>query len=118
MAIRASSTIGPMASITITQTIVAAVFTLPDQPAAITRPLSLAIIRRPLTANSRSSTTSSAQAGILPCSTNHSIAAVTKILSARGSANLPKSVTRLYFRAIFPSSRSVRLAMIKMARAA
>ena len=37
-------------------TMVLAVFTLPDQPAAITRPLSLAIIRRPLTANSRTRT--------------------------------------------------------------
>jgi len=51
-------------------TMVLAVFTLPDQPAAITRPLSLAIIRRPLTANSRTRTISSAQAGIWPISTN------------------------------------------------
>ena len=98
-------------------TMVLAVFTLPDQPAAITRPLSLAIIRRPLTANSRTRTISSAQAGIWPISTNQSSAAVTSILSARGSANLPKSVTKLYFLAIFPSSRSVKLATMKMATA-
>ena len=77
------------------------------------RPLSLAIIRRPLTANSRTRTISSAQAGIWPISTNQSSAAVTSILSARGSANLPKSVTKLYFLAIFPSSRSVKLATMK-----
>ena len=99
------------------QTMVLAVFTLPDQPAAMTLPLSLAIIRRPLTANSRTMTMSRAQAGIWPISTNQSMAAVTSILSARGSANLPKSVTRLYFRAIFPSSMSVKLAAMKMARA-
>ena len=39
----------------------------------------------------------------------------TSSLSARGSINFPKSVTRLYFLAIFPSSMSVRLAMIKIA---
>ena len=42
-----------MASITTMQTIVDAVFTFPDHPAAITRPLSEAIILRPLTANSQ-----------------------------------------------------------------
>ena len=111
-------TIGGMGrNISTTHTIVAAVLTLPDHPAAMTRPLSLAIIRRPLTANSRQMTMSSIQAGICPISTNHSMAAVTSILSARGSANLPKSVTRLYFRAILPSSMSVRLAMMKMASA-
>ncbi|CAN3972926.1 translation initiation factor IF-3, partial [Dysosmobacter welbionis] len=72
-------------NISTTHTIVAAVLTLPDHPAAMTRPLSLAIIRRPLTANSRQMTMSSIQAGICPISTNHSMAAVTSILSARGS---------------------------------
>ena len=57
-------------------TMVLAVFTLPDQPAAITRPLSLAIIRRPLTANSRTRTISSAQAGIWPISTNQSLSLI------------------------------------------
>ena len=82
------------------QTIVEAVFTLPDHPAAMTRPWSLATIRSPLTANSRTMTMRSAQAGICPCSTNQSMAAVTSILSAKGSANLPKSVMRFRFRAI------------------
>ena len=104
-------------NISTTQTMVEAVFTLPDQPAAMTRPLSLATIRRPLTANSRSSTTSRAQPAICPISTNQTMAAVTSILSARGSMNLPKSVMRFRFRAIFPSNMSVRLATMKMPRA-
>ena len=49
----------------------------------------------PLTANSRMTTMSTAQAGIWPISTNHSMAATTRHLSARGSMNLPKSVTWL-----------------------
>ena len=57
------------------------------------------------------------QAGIRPSSTSAIMAALTSSLSARGSMNLPKLVTRLYFLAIFPSIRSVRLAMIKIARA-
>ena len=40
----------------------------------------------------------------------------TRSLSARGSMNFPKFVTRLYFLAIFPSSRSVRLATTKSMR--
>ena len=76
-------------------TMVEAVLTLPDQPAAMTRPLSAATIRNPDTPNSRMMTTSRAQAGIWPISTNHSMAAVTRHLSARGSMNLPKSVVWL-----------------------
>ena len=38
----------------------------------------------------------------------------TKSLSANGSINFPKFVTRLYFLAIFPSSISVKLATIKI----
>ena len=49
--------------------------------------------------------------------TRQIIAEQTKSLSASGSMNFPKLVTRLYFLAIFPSSMSVRLAMIKMATA-
>ena len=73
-------------------TMVLAVLTLPDQPAAMTRPLSTATRRRPVTANSRATTMSTAQAGIMPLSTNHSMADTTSSLSARGSINLPKSV--------------------------
>ena len=38
-------------------------------------------------------------------------------LSASGSINFPKFVTRLYFLAILPSNKSVRLATMKIANA-
>ena len=38
----------------------------------------------------------------------------TSSLSARGSINLPKSVTKLYFLAIFPSKKSVIDAIINI----
>ena len=84
-----------MSSIRQMHTMVEAVLTLPDQAAAITRPRSTAMSRRAVTANSRTMTTSSTQAGKRPASTNQSRAAMTSTLSARGSINLPKSVTWL-----------------------
>ena len=74
-------------------TMVLAVLTLPDQPAAMTRPFSTAMSRIPDTANSRSSTTASTQPTMSPVSTNQHSAAITRHLSASGSANLPKSDT-------------------------
>ena len=71
-------------------TMVEAVLILPDQAAAMTRPSSTATIRNPLTANSRSSTTARIQAARLPSATKMHSAAITRHLSARGSANLPK----------------------------
>ena len=41
-------------------------------------------------------------------------APITRILSAIGSKNLPKSVTRLYFLAIYPSKKSVNAATKKI----
>ena len=87
-----SATGGMGSSMRTMHTMVEAVLTFPDQPAAMTRPLSAATIRRPDTPNSRTMTMSRAQAGIRPTSTNHSMAAVTRHLSAKGSMNLPKSV--------------------------
>src|SRR5699024_6988215 len=72
---------------------VANVLILPDMAAAMTRPFSTAMSRRPVTANSRASTIISAQDGIRPHSTKISIAAVTSSLSASGSTNLPKLET-------------------------
>ena len=72
---------------------VLAVFTFPDQPAAITVPFPAATSRRPVTANSRVSTTIKAQAGHWPHWQNMAIAAITRSLSAKGSKNLPKSLT-------------------------
>ena len=54
----------------------------------------------------------SSRSSIIQISAEH-----TSSLSANGSINFPKFVTRLYFLAIFPSSISVRLAMIKSAAA-
>ena len=56
-------------------------------------------------------------AGILSRSTSAISAEHTKSLSASGSINFPKFVTRLYFLAILPSKRSVRLARINIAAA-
>ena len=72
-------------------TMVLAVFTLPDQPAAMTRPFSTATRRMPDTANSRSSTAARIQPAIWRHSTSQHRAAITRHLSASGSANLPKS---------------------------
>ena len=95
---------------------VLAVLTLPLQPAAITLPLPTATRRNPVTANSRARTSISAQPGIMPHSQNITIAAMVKSLSARGSRNLPKSLTWLKRLAICPSTKSVTLAMINTAR--
>ena len=77
------------------QTMVEAVFTLPDLAAAMTRPCSTATRRRPVTASSRAMTMKKAQAAIQPAWTNQAMADMTRSLSARGSMNLPKSVTWL-----------------------
>ena len=82
-----------MASSKQIQTMVEAVFTFPDLPAAMTSPCSTATRRNPVTASSRAITIKNAHAGIQPTSTNQTIADITKSLSARGSINLPKSVT-------------------------
>ena len=79
---------------------VEAVLNLPLLPAAMTLPLGPATIRRPLTANSRVNTIIRAHAGKKFHSQYILIAAMVSSLSARGSRNLPKSLTWLYFRAI------------------
>ena len=83
------------ASMAIMPTIVTVVLILPDQTAAMTRPRSTAIRRRPETANSRNNTIATSHPGICPTSMNQHIAESTRILSASGSINLPKSVTWL-----------------------
>ena len=66
--------------------------------------------------NSRLMMIMTIQAGSCPSSIRQIRAEQTRSLSASGSMNFPKFVTRLYFLAIFPSSMSVRLATMKMAR--
>ena len=65
---------------------------------------------QPLIMNSLAMIMITTQAGILPRAIRQISAEQTSSLSASGSMNLPKSVIRLYFLAIFPSSISVRLA--------
>ena len=88
-----TSGMSPKTSSTQIPIIVTVVLTLPDQAAAMTRCCSTATRRRSLTPNSRNSTMATAQPGMLPFSTKKTMAASTSILSARGSINLPKSVT-------------------------
>ena len=57
------------------------------------------------------------QAGSLPSSIIQIIAEHTRSLSARGSINLPKFVTKLFLRARYPSNQSVMLAAAKITRA-
>ena len=82
------------------QTMVEAVFILPDQAAAMTLPPSTATRRRPVTASSRAMTIMAAQAGKRPVSTYTNMTEMTSSLSARGSRNLPKFVTWLQCRAM------------------
>ena len=93
------------------------VLIFPDQPAAITIPRSAAISRSPLTTNSREIITTVIQAGITCKLLRQTRAAQTNNLSANGSINLPKFVTRLFFRAICPSKKSVMQATAKIANA-
>ena len=93
----------------------AVVFTLPYQLAAITfASFCTAINLYPETMNSLIITIIGIHAGSISLSTKISIAVNTNILSAIGSKNFPKSVTKLFFLAIFPSKLSVIDATIKI----
>ena len=83
------------------------VLNLPYHEAAITSPLLAATMRTPLTMNSRATIISTGQLGSDPSSISTSSAATTSTLSAKGSMNLPKSVTSPRERARYPSSQSV-----------
>ena len=74
-------------------TICATVFALPYQLAAMTTPWLAATMRMPDTMNSRVRMTSATHEGSTPSSMSASRAAATRILSAKGSMNLPKFVT-------------------------
>ncbi|EQJ06693.1 UNVERIFIED_ORG: hypothetical protein QQG_4997 [Clostridioides difficile Y384] len=80
----------------------------------MTSPCSTSSKRKPVTANSRQTMIATTQPGAFPWSTNMIKAVITSILSANGSANLPKLVTRPRARAIFPSNQSVILAKAKI----
>ena len=84
----------------------------------MTTPLSAAMVRRPVTVSSRATMRNTTHPGTRSKSTKPMRAAVTSSLSARGSMNLPKSVTSPRLRAMFPSRASVMEARAKTTRAA
>ena len=90
------------------------VLALPYQLAAMTVPLLAATMRMPETMNSRARMMSTGQPGSTASSTRAMSAAVTRILSARGSMNFPKSVTSPRLRARYPSIQSVQEMRMKI----
>ena len=112
-----SAGIGKSAIRSITIVIWKTVFTLPHMLAAITTPASDAIKRKPLMINSRAMMIMTTQAAKRCWLERQIKAEQTNSLSASGSINLPKFVTKPRARAILPSKRSVRLARQKIASA-
>ena len=93
------------------------VFTLPLIPAAMTMPRSAAISRSAATTNSRATKMMHASTESSRIHVKRMNAVCVRILSAMGSMNLPKLVTRPRRLAICPSKRSVRLAAAKTSSA-
>ena len=77
------------------------------QVAAITIPSLIAMVRSPVTMNSRAMITITTHAATRPRWTSITSAAITMSLSASGSRNFPITVTSPFFRAIQPSRKSV-----------
>ena len=90
---------------------------LPKIFAATTLPFEAATRRIEVTENSLKSTIITAMQSHQPVCTKQSNALNTRILSASGSANLPKSVTSPLLLAILPSNISVKVATTKITRA-
>src|SRR5512140_2219198 len=84
-----------------------AVFDFPSWPASMTIPSLIAMVRSPVTMNSRAITTMTTQAATRPRWTSITSAAITMSLSASGSRNFPITVTRPVLRATHPSRKSV-----------
>ena len=77
--------------------------------AAITTFLSAAITLKPVIASSLAIINARTHHTFLyPSSMKHTRTEITNILSASGSKNFPKFVTKLYFLAIYPSRKSVK----------
>ena len=104
---------GTSVSITM-KTICSTVFHLPSASAAITTPFFAATSRNPEITNSRPMNRIAAIGCRWPKAESRIIAEQVNSLSAIGSMNFPKSVTRLRLRAMFPSSESVIAASTKM----
>ena len=76
-----------------------------------TTPCAAATERIPVMRNSRAAMTTTTHDGSSDCPARITSTVITSSLSARGSRNLPSSVTRLRLRAIRPSSVSVAAAV-------
>ena len=87
------------------------VFCFPSRSAESTAPRAPATRRSPVTKNSRARIAITSHPGISRWSRSVTNAAAISTLSASGSINWPKAVTKFRSRAIFPSSQSVIDAM-------
>src|SRR5215813_9289045 len=93
------------------------VFHLASRDAGTMTPTEAATARRPVTASSRPTMTTTIHASILSMARSETSAAATKSLSAIGSSSVPSVVTWLRRRASIPSAQSVMAARMKMAAA-
>jgi hypothetical protein len=80
-------------------TICSAVLALPPSPAAMTTPSLAAIERRPVMAISRARRRTTTQGAMRPIGTIQTSDAMTMSLSASGSRNFPRTLTRPRLRA-------------------
>src|SRR6267142_1396611 len=91
------------------------VFHLARREAGTMTPTDAATARRPVTASSRPTITTTIHASILSMARSDTSAAATRSLSAIGSRSVPRVVTWLRRRASIPSAQSVMAARMKMA---
>src|SRR5882762_8484793 len=93
------------------------VFHLASRDAGTMTPTDAATARRPVTASSRPTITTTIQAWILSIASSETSAAATRSLSAIGSSRVPSVVTWFRRRASMPSAQSVIAERMKMAAA-
>src|SRR5262245_55076027 len=93
------------------------VFHLARREAGTIVPMDAATARRPVTASSRPTITTTIHASILSMARSETSAAATSSLSAIGSSRVPRVVTWLRRRASMPSAQSVMAASVKIAAA-
>src|SRR5437016_7390382 len=93
------------------------VFHLAMRDAGTITPTDAATARRPVTASSRPTMTTTIHASILSMASSDTSAAATRSLSAIGSRSVPRVVTWLRRRASIPSAQSVMAARMKIAAA-
>src|SRR5258705_11371890 len=93
------------------------VFHFASREAGTMVPIDAATARRPVTASSRPTITTTIHASILSMARSDTSAAATSSLSATGSSSVPSVVTWFRRRASIPSAQSVMAARMKMAAA-